>query len=542
MSMKDAVNEAGVDDVDADIVEGLKQEVGLSVIDRPGAEMALPPLPTVTDFEVAETVGKDGAPFDLNLNTNTGLMSLTVNQDAIIHQMCFGVLKIKDGPRKGEVITKEMVDGEIERMKGLLEKDDLFADGVADEYRDAKIFAAKINTPFNDFKVEKKTPINRLGSVIQGVPAAALGEFVQLRQDVLDALKNHKIEAEKREREATAKDNLLREQTADEIPRIAYLVLDCRDKSAAQVKTIAAELLATKFTPHPDQADRYSEAYDQATAALATMYDDKVKAESEAALKKEADDKKAAAEQAELEELRAGKVEQEMKDAAAIHLANINHYFSECVRMGSRDILGQIEAARSEKEEGADNKYLDIAATDTVIAKMKDLLKDAEQKEADAAATKKAEDDRIAKEAAGRKEKEDRDKAEVAAALEKANQELLLGAGFVFDGKAYVKGGFLINADKAKRSPGSDIGSFIVATDKKIAANKAAAEKAEEDRIKKEEAAKRKAAADKEAARKSYALKVEEMTTEVRKCKGPDEMVTALLGDKIPHVRFSAEY
>jgi hypothetical protein len=536
MSTKNAVNEPEASEA--------AQGMGLSVIDRKDTEVALPALPTVTDFEVAETVGKDGAPFDLNLNTNTGLMSLTVNQDAIVHQMCFGVLKIKDGPRKGEVITEEMVDGEIERMKGLLEKDDLFADGVADEYRDAKIFAAKINTPFNDFKVEKKTPINRLGSVIQGVPAAALGEFVQLRQDVLDRLKNHKIETEKREREATAADNLLREKTADEIPRIAYLVLDCRDKSAEEVKVVSAELLATKFTPHTDQADRYNEARSQAMQALAAMYDDKVLAESAAALKAKQDAEKAAAEQAELEELRAGKAEQEMKDNISQNMSSANIHLANCVGATPKEISKAIESAANIGVCMLDayGDHFDRDALDIVTRKMQELLKDAKQKEADAAAAKKAEAGRLTKEAAEKKEREDREKAEVAAALEKANQELLLEAGFTFDGKAYTKGGFLIRADIAKCSPGSDIGAFIINTDKKIADNEAAAEKAEEARIKKEKAAAEKAAAEKEAARKSYALKVEEMTAEVKKCKGPDEMVAALLEDRIPHVRFSAEY
>jgi len=542
MSTKNAANNTGIDEVDADIVEGLKQEMGLSVIDRPDTGMALPAIPTVTDFEVAETVGKDGSPFDLNLNTNTGLMSLTVNQDAIIHQMCFGVLKIKDGTRKGEAITKEMVDGEVKRMRALLEKDDLFAEGVADEYRDAKIFAAKINTPFDDFRVEKKTPINRLGSVIQGVPAAALGEFVQLRQDVLDRVKKHKIEVEKREREVTARDNLWREKTADEIFRVASLPGKLNSNAAAQVKAEAAELLSAEFDPHPEQADRYNEAYLQATRTLADMYKAKLETEKAAALEKEEADRKYAAEQAELEELRAGKAEQIMKDAAARYIYDITSEFTGCAGANSKAIYEAIASAECIAEGAVGNHYFDSIRSNELIATMKRMLADAEKKEADVAAAVKAEADRRAKEAAAKKAEEDREKAEIAAALEKANQELLLGAGFTFDGKAYTKGGFLINADKAKCSPGSDIGAFIVATDKKIADNKAAAKKAEEDRLAKEKAAAEKAAAEKEAARKSYALKIEEMTAEVKKCKGPDEMVAALLEDRIPHVRFSAEY
>jgi colicin import membrane protein len=188
-----------------------------------------------------------------------------------------------------------------------------------------------------------------------------------------------------------------------------------------------------------------------------------------------------------------------------------------------------------------DNKYIDIPAITGIIDKMHSLLEGAYEKEEAAAAAVKAEADRVAKEAAEKKEQADREKAEAAAALEKANQELLHDAGFTFDGKAYTKGGFLINADKAKCSPSSDVGAFIVATDKKIAANEVAAKKAEEDRLAAEKAAAERAAAEKEAARKSYALKVEEMTAAINNCEDHEEVVKAILADEIPHVRFVAE-
>lgn len=532
MNTKNAVSE-----VNRDIVEELKRDMGLAVIDRKDTGVA---VPRITGFGVVERCEEDGTPLKTELDTRTGSMNLVIDSRAFVKQV-FNGLTIAGGEHKGKLLSQELIDEEIKIGKELLLKDDLFEGETSEEYRVYQLKVSKMFTAADNKRKELKDPVNQISKAFQGLLRDTLGELIEIRAAVMARTKEHKIEVEKREREATAKDNLLREETADEIQRIAYLALNCLDKSAGEVKIISAELLATNFTPHPDQADRYNEALSQTTQALAVMCNDKVKEEVDAALKAEQAAKEAAAAAAELAELRAGKVEQELKDAAGIHLANINHYFSECVGVGSEEIRGAIEAAKDDAGQGVENKYLDINAINIVIGKMEDLFRDTKQKEADAAAAAKAETDRIAKEASDKKEKEDREKAEVAAALKEFNQELLLAAGFVFDGKAYTKGGFLLQLDMISGMPTGQVNSLIMTTDEKIAANEAAAKKAEEARIKKEEAAKKKAAAEKEAARKSYALKVEEMTIAVKECKGPDEMVMAILEGRIPHVRFADE-
>jgi len=534
---KDKMNGEGMDEVDADIVEGLKQEMGLSVIERPDTGIA---LPRITGFGVVERCEDNGTPLKTELDTKTGNMNLVIDKRAFVQQV-FNGLTIAGGEHKGKLLSQELIAEEIKRGKELLLKEDLFEGETGEEYRAYQLTVSKMFSAADNKRKELKDPVNKINKAFQGLLSDTLGELIEIRSAVMTRTKNFKIEAEKREREAAAKDNLWRENTADEILNIASLPGRVTSYDASQIKAVAEELLIERFTPHPDQADRYADAHDQTTQALATMYGDKLKAEEAAALEAKESAKKYAAEQAELEELRAGKVEQGLKDAAAAHLAKVSELFSKCVEADSAVISEAINSADRVAVAFGDNKYIDIPAITGIINKMHSLLEGAYEKEEAAAAAVKEEADRVAKEAAEKKEQADREKAEAAAALEKANQELLHDAGFTFDGKAYTKGGFLINADKAKCSPSSDVGAFIVATDKKIAANEAAAEKAEEGRLAAEKAAAEKAAAEKEADRKSYSLKVEEMTAAISGCEDHEAVVKAILADEIPHVRFVAE-
>lgn len=526
MSTENAVNELEANEA--------VQDMGLPAIDRKDTGVA---VPRITGFGVVERCEENGVPLKTELNTKTGSMDLVIDSRAFVKQVFNGLI-ITGGEHKGKLLSQELITEEIKNGKELLLKDNLFEGETSEQYRVYQLKISKMFTVADSKRKELKDPVNRINKAFQGLLRDTLGELIEIRAEVLSRTKEYKVEVEKREREATAADNLLREQTADEIPRIAWLVLDCQNKSAEEVKAVSAELLATKFTPHTDQADRYNEARSQATQALAAMYDDKVLAESAAALKEEQNAKEAADKEAELLELRAGIAEQKLKDAAGTHLANVNHYFSECVGKSSKLIGDAIRSAEHEKKEASDNEHFDTTAVTDIINKMYVLLEESKQKEEAAAAAVKAEADRVAKEASDKKEKEDRENAEAAAALEKANQELLLGAGFIFDGKAYTKGGYCLLGDKVKCETTETISGLVISFNKKIAANEAAAKKVEEVRIKKEEAAEKKAAADKETARKSYALKVKEMTVGVEGCEDHEAIVKAILADEIPHVRF----
>lgn len=523
----------------------IEMSEGLAVIDRQEKGLA---LPSITGFGVVERCEENGTPLKTELDSRSGSMNLVIDKRAFVRQV-FNGLTVAGGEHKGKLLSQQLIDAEIKRGKELLLKEDLFEGETGEEYRQYQLNVSKMFTVADNKRKELKDPVTKINKAFQGLLEATLGDLIEIRAKVMVRTKEHRVEVEKRDREAKQADAALREATDNELRRIAYLAVDTMKSTAAEIKEVAAELLASEFAPHESQAVAYVEAVAKASEALANMYNDKVETEAAAALQKEEADKKAAADKEELDKLRAGKADQELKDKAAVHLAHVNELFGKCIGSTSKLIAGFIASMNLELEEAAANKHFDSSAASGVKAKMHNLLTEANQKEESAAAKVRAEEeakkvaaDKIKQDAADKKAKEDREKAEAAAALEKANQELLLGAGFTFDGKAYTKGGFLINADKAKRSPASDIGSFIISTDQKIAANEAAAKKAEDTRIKEAKEAKekadREAEAKKEADRRSMALKIKEMTEAVEACKDHEAIVKAILEDGIPHVRF----
>ena len=499
-------------------------------------------MPRITGFGVIHESGEDNAPLDLRLPKSSGSMNLVINKEAFVAQV-FNKLEIKGGEHKGKQLSPELITEEIKRGKALLLKKNLFdEDGnVGEEYKKYQLTVSKMFTVADEKRASLKAPVNEISKAFQSLLSETLGELIEIRAEVMSRTKNYKIELETIKREAAAKDNLLREKTADEIQRLAFLPGEYQKKSSGEIEELITKLVGSNFTPHQDQAERYTEVMEKTIHILGETRDSQAAAEKEAVLKKEEDDKKAAAEQAELEELRAGKAEQNRKDAAAQHLANVNHYFSECVGKSSKLIGDAIESAEHEEKEAGDNEHFDATAVIDIIDKMYVLLKEANQKEADAKAAAKEAADRVAKEAADKKAQEDREKADAAAALEKENQELLINAGFAFGGAGYTKSGFVIQRSTAETLETEKLSVSINEIDKKIVANKAAAEKEEAEKKAKEEAKKKKDAAEKEAARKSYALKVKEMTAGIEACDDHEAIVKAILEDSIPHVRFMAD-
>jgi len=508
-------------------------------------------LPSITGFGVIERCEENGTPLKTELDSQTGNMNLVIDKRAFVRQV-FNGLTIAGGEHKGELLSQDLIDAEIKRGRELLLREDLFEGETSEEYRQYQLNVSKMFTVADSKRKELKDPVTKINKAFQGLLEATLGDLIEIRAEVMVRTKEHKVEVEKRDREAKQADAALRESTDDEIRRVAYLALDARDSTADQLKEIAAELLASEFTPHESQAVAYVEAVAKASEALADMYQEKTKAEAAAALQKEEDDKKAAADKAELDKLRTEKADQKDKEDGAKYLADIQAEFVKCVEAPLKDILEAIDVAGiiDHQAMAVGNPHYDRESVNVIIEKMEGMRNNAKKQEDDKIAEAKVDADKIKQDAADKKAKEDKEKAETAAALEKANQELLLGAGFVLNGLSYEKGGIHLHVAEAKRSPSSDIGAFIVSTDKKIAVNGAAAKKAEDTRIKKEKEAKEKAdqkeAARKEADRKSMALKVEEMTAGVKdiveRGNSHEEIIKAvvkeLLEDGIPHVRF----
>lgn len=506
----------------------------------------IPVGPRVTGIGVKTSDDHDGQPLSVQIDSN-GKANLVVNEGLFVENVFRG-LEIKAGKYKGQLLTEDVVAEAVEYGKELLQKEDLFEEGVAEAFDDfQKNIAARIVSPVEAKRKELKDPVNKIGKIFQGMPALVLGELLEIQDEVKVRNRAYRAEKEKRDREAAQADAQLRTETAGQLARVSSLAGSLAAGSADDIQNALDRLETDNFEPHAEFTVQYADAVAGAASTLAIMLKDVKKKEAAAAAEAEAEAKRQAERDAELAALKKQQAaqaekqakqreEQQLKDDAAAALLEISDIYMECSEGSSADCDDALSKMARLIDKSIENPYFENERVDSYYNKMdaaksKAVLKEEEKEKAETKAKAEAEEaeaHRIEKELAERE-------AENHRLLEKAGYSL----GDSSDGENTIfekNGRRIFSLSELKRVESEYVKSEINKFEK-ILKEEAAREEAEAKDIAEKEAAEEKARKDTEANR---AKAEQAMSDAILACESHEEIISAIKGGGIPHVKFDA--
>jgi hypothetical protein len=492
------------------------------------------PAPRVTGLTVKTSSDPEGQPLSMQFDSENGRAAIVVNEAQFIEQVFRG-LEIKAGKYKGRHLSEEVVNEAIKLGRELLAKEDLFEEGVAEQYDDfQKNIAARLVSPVEAKRKELKSPVNEIGKIFQGMPVLVLGELLSIQDDVKTRNKAYKVEKERRDREAAQADEAWQTETTGQLVMVSGLVGSLTGSSSEKIKATLEELENDNFEPHEKFADQYADAVAGTKTTLATMLNAALKAEAEAEARAKAEAERQAERDAELKRLQAEKAEQELKDAANKAMLSVTTIYAEAVG----GTVWEIGKAHGRIEDiiialNPNNHFDKASAVDYLLKTEKALKKaqEAEDRAAEAEANMKADRE---KEEADRARQERYDRGI-------KNDELLREAGYLHEeavGGYYKKGRRIFESEDIWNVDSEFVRSEIKRVDKVIfdeeaAAETAAAAKAEAEAEKEaaEEKARKEAEANRDAAEKAMAEAIFALDDH-------ESIIAAIIAGDIPHVRF----